>query len=84
MAGPVDEAAWVPIYCEVCEMFVNGSDQYEDHLIGKKHRLCTERAKKIEAGIRASVLRTGAIACRVCHPCSGATPLRASGSQQPP
>ena len=49
----------------VCEMWLNGSAQYEDHLIGKKHRLCTERAKKIEAGIRASVLRTGAIACTV-------------------
>ena len=27
-----------PIYCTTCEMYVNGPNQYRDHLLGKKHR----------------------------------------------
>jgi hypothetical protein len=26
------------IYCEYCEMWLNGPTQFSDHLIGKKHR----------------------------------------------
>ena len=33
-SSPTPEA----MYCEVCEMWLNGPTQWEDHLIGKKHR----------------------------------------------
>ena len=26
------------IYCEECEMWINGPTQWEDHKVGKKHR----------------------------------------------
>ena len=26
------------VYCEICLMWLNGSTQWEDHLIGKKHK----------------------------------------------
>ena len=31
------------IYCSCCQMSLNGPDQYEDHIIGKKHRKCSRR-----------------------------------------
>ena len=27
-----------PIYCSICQMYLNGTRQYEDHLVLKKHR----------------------------------------------
>ena len=47
------------IYCEYCEMWLNGPTQFSDHLIGRKHRKnrkardekqpCPTRDKGIEA-----------------------------------
>ena len=29
---------YIPIYCEICLMWLNGEDQMKDHKIGKKHK----------------------------------------------
>ena len=41
-----------PVYCEFCEMYLNGSEQYTNHILGKKHKTaCTKslRNKSVEA-----------------------------------
>ena len=37
MASPQD-TKYDAIYCGVCHMWVNGPIQYEDHLLGSKHK----------------------------------------------
>ena len=35
------------VYCEWCEMYLNGPTQWEDHKIGKKHKKHSKRKNKI-------------------------------------
>ena len=35
------------VYCEFCEMYLNGPTQWEDHKIGKNHKKNIDRVKKI-------------------------------------
>ena len=35
------------VYCDSCEMWLNGPTQWEDHKIGKKHKKNVGRVKKI-------------------------------------
>ena len=42
---PSVEAQCRNIYCETCEMWVNGPEQWQDHSIGKKHKKCSKIKK---------------------------------------
>ena len=35
-----------PVYCEDCEMWLNGNRHWEDHKIGKKHKKNVARKAK--------------------------------------
>ena len=37
-----------PIYCDVCQFWLNGPAQWEDHTIGKKHKRRSARIRKQE------------------------------------
>ncbi len=37
-----------PILCHVCEMWLNGQAQYDDHLEGKKHRVNKLKAEGVQ------------------------------------
>ena len=40
------------MYCELCEMWLNGQGQLEDHKMGKKHRKKAHRRKKTDISLR--------------------------------
>ena len=41
------------IYCSVCEMWTNGAEQYENHLLGRKHRRQTAATLREQEARRA-------------------------------
>ena len=44
---PAANLEWgLAIYCEECEMWLNGGTQWEDHKIGKKHKKNVKKADK--------------------------------------
>ena len=45
MDGTIEEEG--AVYCEDCEMWLNGPTQWEDHKIGKKHKKRSKRKNKI-------------------------------------
>ena len=38
----------VYVYCEYCEMWLNGPNQWEEHKLGKKHRRATRARQRLE------------------------------------
>ena len=38
-----------PVYCEDCEMWLNGPTQWEDHKIGKKHKIHVKKGNRQSA-----------------------------------
>ena len=53
-ADAEDEARWYDsaVFCESCDMWLNGPTQMEDHKLGKKHKKNEERKEKIAALVR--------------------------------
>ena len=45
-AAAEEDAKNQRIWCDICKMWLNGPDHYEDHKIGKRHK---ERKKLLEA-----------------------------------
>ena len=45
MDGTIEEEG--AVYCEDCEMWLNGPTQWEDHKIGKKHKKHSRLKNKI-------------------------------------
>ena len=45
------------VFCDVCEMWLNGLVQWEDHKIGKKHRKNLEKLRPTPATATASLQR---------------------------
>ena len=45
------------VYCEWCEMWLNGPTQWEDHKIGKKHKKNIARRKKIGGPVALTPVR---------------------------
>ena len=35
-----------PIYCNACQMYLNGKEQMHDHLLGKKHKKAAKRVRR--------------------------------------
>eukprot|EP00974_Lingulodinium_polyedra_P093240 9031325-Lingulodinium_polyedra.AAC.1 len=33
----------VPVLCDLCQIWLNGHDQWEEHVVGRKHRLVRAR-----------------------------------------
>jgi hypothetical protein len=67
---PAPEGPDDAIYCPTCEMWLNGRDQYEDHLKGKKHKKNAKRTRA-ERGLPATVMSNGAnqpVAEIACQP----------------
>jgi hypothetical protein len=48
---------YFPIWCDVCQMYLNGPTQWVDHLIGKKHKRSCRPLKKIQRWWRRNLLR---------------------------
>ena len=42
------------VFCADCQMYLNGQAQWEDHKIGKKHRLNTRAARRRERAAAAA------------------------------